>query len=241
MGYKPEEYWQNQLSDYFNLKGVGNDYFSLHYNKNLYKAKEDKLNEVLEDLDQDLSEAKILDMGVGTGFFIDYYSKKSDNIVGVDITEESVNNMRKKYPEHDFYKSDIGKKLDLEQKFDVINVFDVLYHIKDEEKYKKAVENIEKHLAQNGVAVVTESYRSDSSDHYKYRGNQLETLLRESNQLDLIKILPLYSFLNKPRFGIIPPLTFIDSIFSLVYRKLDQIIMIDYLTNMHIFVAQKRE
>jgi len=88
----------------------------------------------------------ILDVGCGTGFFVDFYFKRgAKEITGIDITKTSISMLKEKYPAYNFYVADISDlnyPVKLKEKFDIINAFDVLYHITDDSKFEMAMHNI---------------------------------------------------------------------------------------------------
>lgn len=87
----------------------------------------------------------MLDVGCGTGFFIERWRKLgAKNIVGVDITSVAIKNLREKYSDVEFYQMDIGDSIQsvLKGNFCAVSAFDVLYHIVDDKKYVKAINNI---------------------------------------------------------------------------------------------------
>ena len=53
----------------------------------------------------------ILDIGCGTGFYIEYWSKrKAASITGLDITEKSIMELQAFFPKFSFIRADISSK-----------------------------------------------------------------------------------------------------------------------------------
>jgi len=144
--YIPEEYWQKRLSKDFSLTGVGYLRFKIEYNIWLYRARLYTLKKILKRADFNCNGKKLLDIGVGTGFYIDFWKKSGvRNITGIDITTKSIEELKKKYPDCKFIKADISNKnIHLDEKFDIITAFDVLFHIVEEDTFEIAIENIKK-------------------------------------------------------------------------------------------------
>ena len=152
MTYKPKEYWEKRLESQPNLKGVGCAGFNETYNKYLYSLKASALDKILNKYSITIKGKSILDVGCGTGFFVDYYNKKgAKKITGLDITEVSVSMLKERYPACNFQVADISNpNINLEEKFDIINAFDVLYHITDDSKFETATNNISSLCAGGG-------------------------------------------------------------------------------------------
>ena len=119
------------MSKNFSLGGAGHTGLGLEYNKWLYKARIRALNKLLKDEQINPRGEQILDIGCGTGFYIDYWEKMgAAGIVGLDITEASISRLTAIYPKFKFVKADItDEKLELKEEFDIITAFDVLFHI----------------------------------------------------------------------------------------------------------------
>ena len=75
MQYDPSMYWENRLQDNFNLQGVGHICFDQKYNYWLYQAKVRALRKAFMDGNISLDNRNILDVGCGTGFFVDLFHK----------------------------------------------------------------------------------------------------------------------------------------------------------------------
>jgi len=130
-----ESYWNERLKNNFNLKGVGNFGYPKFYNWIMYRFKKKILSDNLSKLDLI---GTVLDVGCGTGAYINNFNGL--RYTGIDITEESINRLSKKY-EHRFIKGDISN-LCLNENFDLVCCFNILSHITDDTKFKNALENI---------------------------------------------------------------------------------------------------
>ncbi len=146
MTYNPKTYWEKRLSNGFNLSKVGYIGFNEFYNKYLYKAKIRTLKKALSLYQIDISNKTVCDIGCGTGFFVEFYKQLgARDIVGIDITNISVESLRLKYPKYFFIEEDISSNSvipKINRKFDILDISDVTYHIMDDELFNKAIMNI---------------------------------------------------------------------------------------------------
>jgi SAM-dependent methyltransferase len=110
---------------------------------------------------------RVLDVGSGSGRWVRFFARYSPRrLVGVDFAEASVALLRSKYAgpgavsagvSADFRHADLTQdSLDLGERFDLINVANVLFHIPEEDKFARALRNIHRHLDAGGRAVTTE-------------------------------------------------------------------------------------
>ena len=153
--YKPREYWEKRLRSRFTLKGVGNIIFDANYNEYLYKLQLGALKKAIAKHEIRLPGAKVLDVGCGTGFFSKFYIDGLSEVTGIDITEFSIQSLREMMPDGRFVTLDISSDNLYDQivegeRFDIINVFNVLYHIVDDDKLRNAVENLTTCLKSGG-------------------------------------------------------------------------------------------
>jgi SAM-dependent methyltransferase len=108
----------------------------------------------------------VLDVGAGSGrwirFFLDHYRPR--RLVGADYTLASVELLRKWFApgsapgtELDFKHANITDPcLDLGGRFDLINIANVLFHIPEQELFTRAMNNLARHIAPDGIIATTE-------------------------------------------------------------------------------------
>lgn len=202
--YEPEGYWEERLSKNFSLGGVGYSGLGLEYNKWLYKARLRALTRILKIGRIDPHGKDLLDIGVGTGFYVDYWKKRGiKSATGVDITEKSTSRLRAKYPEYEFIKADISSKQLplLNRKFDIITTFDVLFHIVEEDKFNQALDNIANLSHRDTKILVTDSFLKESRTPVFHEYDRTMDRYKEALGKAGIKpvvIVPVFYFMNNP-------------------------------------------
>jgi ubiquinone/menaquinone biosynthesis C-methylase UbiE len=202
--YEPEQYWEERVSRDFSLRGIGFHGLGSQYNKWLYKARMRALSKLLRGRGIDPCGKRILDIGVGTGFYVDYWKKlDAGSVVGLDITQKSVLELEKKYPEYKFVKADISAiRLDvLDEKFDIITAFDVLFHIVGEGEFEQALKNI-RQLSHRGTQIlVFDSFLKEPRSPAFHENDR--TMDRYKQALDKaglrpVAIIPVFYFMSNP-------------------------------------------
>jgi SAM-dependent methyltransferase len=146
--YRPEIYWEELLQQCFDLRSVGYPFLSKAFNACLYRAMVNSVDRGLRRLGlckKTLGESSILDVGSGTGFWIDFWlSKGAQQIFGIDLTSKSVSSLSQKYPQLKFEQRDIAAPIDswTMDAFDVISAMSVLHHIPSQERWEQALVNL---------------------------------------------------------------------------------------------------
>lgn len=106
-----------------------------------------------------VKEASVLDIGSGSGHWIDFYKEMgAKSIIGVDLSETSVSHLKNKYKkqkEVDIYHDDaIGTLDNQKEKLDIVNAIGVMFHIVDDVEWKETIEYVGSKLKKNGIFVV---------------------------------------------------------------------------------------
>lgn len=180
MTYRPREYWERTLSEQFDLRGTGEPGLSLAYNRACYALRREVLDRALRDAACDPRGRRVLDVGCGSGFWTAYYTGRGADYTGLDIAPTSVARLQEAYPESRFVLSDVSEA-DLEGAYDIVNVFDVLYHITDDAKWEAALGRLARAVAPGGLLLVTDAFEETErpAEH-----NRMRSLARYRAALD---------------------------------------------------------
>jgi len=137
MSYEPREFWEQRLRQQFDLRGTGETELSLAYNRACYALRREVLERALDRARIETRGAAVLDVGCGTGFFTQLYLDRGARVTGVDITSASVEQLSARFPQARFVQADVSISVP-DEPFDIVNVFDVLYHITDDAAWERA-------------------------------------------------------------------------------------------------------
>lgn len=142
---------------------------ALHQKTGTSEPRSDVLCKVQEPIYKNLLRAhlrnveRVLDVGSGSGhwlsFFMEQFSPK--RLVGVDFTQSSVDFLKAHYQSNsetniDIIQADITETFELPERFDCINIANVLFHIPEDSKFDQTLQNLRKLVDENGVVVTTE-------------------------------------------------------------------------------------
>ena len=144
--------------------------------------------------------------GAGTGFYINFWGKLGvKQITGIDITNKSIEELIKKYPNHRFIKGNISNldcnKILPNEKFDIITAFNVLFHIVDEEDFKHSIENSKGFSRKKTIILIMDNFLKEHEVvgwHERARTLSYYEKVLSSYSIEIKEIKPIFYFMNTP-------------------------------------------
>lgn len=199
-----EQYWQERLNKNYNLTGVGFISLGEQYNRWLYRVRKHVFLDQVSALRLSLSKCEILDIGSGTGFYIEIWQELGvKGISGLDITTIAIERLRQRFPELNFFRTDISGNVDnlANEKFDLISAMDVLFHIIDDNLYHDALENIYSLLNPGGYLILSENMLHTGNLRAPHQVSrsiyQVETILQNCG-FEIKMRAPMFYWMNSP-------------------------------------------
>ena len=148
---------RSKLSEYKHFKKLSNEWWSEKGKyKILHKIKHIRMEYILNFIDsQKLKNFKILDIGCGGGLISESLAKLGAKVTGIDFVENNIKEAKshalKKKLKIDYYVQDL-ENLNLNNKFDLIILFEVLEHLNN---WDKSLIKIKKFLKKNGILIIS--------------------------------------------------------------------------------------
>ena len=203
--FQAGDYWESRLSAHYTLQGVGDIGLPLSYNRWLYNVRASAFRHVLGLIDGKPADWDILDVGSGTGFYIDQWNRRSPRtLTGADITATAVRNLTERFPGARFLQCDIGSDLPEALQpgsLDVISAYDVLFHIVEAEPYARAMRNFADLLRPGGYLIFSDNLVDAGRSHDTHQISRTEgdvrALLQQSG-FSVMKVVPMFVFMNDP-------------------------------------------
>jgi len=203
--FDPQDYWEERLRGNFGPGGVGYVGMDEGYNIWLYRVRRRVFFRIVSSLDIDLRQANVIDIGSGTGFYIERWKEAGvEKIVGTDLTQVSIRNLQRKFPRDQFFQVDIGDEkviLPGQGQYDVVSAFDILFHIVDDARYQKAIQNIYGLLRPGGWFIFSDNflhYGTERARHQVSRSlEDITAILREIG-FRIIRRTPMFVLMNDP-------------------------------------------
>ncbi len=170
MTYRPREFWEQRLSEQFDLRGTGETTMSAAYNAACYELRAEVLDAALARAGAAPRGRRVLDVGCGSGFWADFYLRRGAVYTGLDIAQASVERLRQRHPEATFVHSDVSEA-DLPGTYEIVNVFDVLYHVVDDERLVGALGRLARAVEPGGWLLITDQFHDQPglAEHNKMR------------------------------------------------------------------------
>lgn len=157
--YEPATYWEERLGRDFNAAGVGQAGVGVAFNRARYRAERRVARKLVAAGSRGSGRvSSVLDVGSGTGIWIDFWGKLGvSRVVGLDLTEVAVTRLAERFPQAQFVQANIAE-LDPEQlgEFDAISAMSVLLHITDDTAYQRALANLGRLLRPGGLLLLVE-------------------------------------------------------------------------------------
>ncbi|MFI5370758.1 MAG: class I SAM-dependent methyltransferase [Candidatus Eisenbacteria bacterium] len=193
MNYRPREFWDQRLSQQFDLRGTGETGLSLAYNRACYRLRHDVLEHTLARHHVDPRGRSVLDVGCGTGFFTDYYLSRGARVTGMDIAPTSIARLAERHPAARFVLADVSETAPPER-YDLVNAFDVLYHIVDDARWERALGNLCDAVTPGGWLLVTDAFPTREQPAREAAHNRMRSLARYVPALRAHDVVPVRTY-----------------------------------------------
>lgn len=197
-------YWEDRLGREFSLDGVGYAGLGRAFNAQMYRVRRHGFLRLVRPLVAARSAPDVLDVGSGTGFYVDLWRELgAGRITGSDVTETAVDRLSARLPEHRFVRVDIGAaELPFEPaSFDFVSAIDILFHIVDEEAHARAIANLARVVRPGGHVIVSENLYRDAPPPAEHQVGRSEvTILERVRDAGLVleRRAPMFVLMNTP-------------------------------------------
>jgi SAM-dependent methyltransferase len=219
--YRPREFWQRTLAAYPDLRGTGEPGLSLAYNEAMYDLRRRVLERELHREGARLQGARVLDLGSGVGFYVDLYLRRGAQVTGVELTDAGAALLRARFPAAHILHGDIAE-VDAGGDYDIVNVWDVLYHITDEARFEAALGRAARALRPGGVLLLTDvfrAYRGRLAAHNVMREEARYRAVLEREGVEIARLVPTHFLLNRP-LGLFRSLNRVPALLHAIDRAL---------------------
>jgi len=222
MEYDGKKYWQERLESDFSLNSIGYKGLGLPYNRWLYRKRARVFKRVLRLLNV-TPETSVVEIGPGNGFYVSLWNSLGvKKLVGFDITQVAVANLKKSFPSYEFYQADItSAQMPAGGPFSVVTAFDVIFHIPDDELFERAMKNASSFMSDEGTLLITDCVFDEntsitsSAPHFRARSERMYEDVLERHGLAIIARYPVFSYMH-PRivFSRRQVVTFFSKVFN---------------------------
>ena len=204
-GFDAKQYWETRLTAKWGLHGVGYAGLGKYYNAWLYRVRKRVFLRHVISLVDDWSKIDVLDIGSGTGFYVDLWKSLGVNsVTATDITKVAVTQLQKKFPDVQCRQLDIGNNRPdpfRSRKYHIISAFDVLFHIVDDDRYRRAFQNIFETLSPGGFCIFSDNFIRKGTirgqSQVSRSLNEIEGILKGTGLKVKLRV-PMFVLMNYP-------------------------------------------
>ena len=204
-------YWEQRLREHYSLAGVGYLRLGRRFNEWMYRVRGEVFDRVVqggaksEEGGGGWRGKRVLDVGAGTGFYVDRWLRLGAEVTGLDLTDIAVQELARSFPAAQFVRADIGGEISgvplPPGSFDAVSAFDVLFHIVDDAAYARAFRNIAALLRPGGWFYWSDNFLRHPTERVAH---QVSRTLAESERLvgeagfEVVGRVPMFVLMNYP-------------------------------------------
>jgi len=162
----------------------------------------------------DWTGARVLDVGSGTGFYVEQWHRLGvPRVVGVDITSKAVAELQTRFPGDEFLEADVGAVDGLRltahgspltshvSRLTAVSAMDVLFHIVDDDSYRRAFVNIADSLSPGGWFLWSDNFLHHDTERVAHQASRSLTESEDAVRAAGFKIVervPMFVLMNYP-------------------------------------------
>ena len=212
--FSARDYWQSRLSQSYSLQGVGYQRLGKSFNQWMYRVRARVFARVAHRLGVDWTSARVLDVGSGTGFYVEQWHRlRVPKVVGVDITSKAVAELQSRFPGDEFLEADVGAVDGLRltahgspltshvSRLTAVSAMDVLFHIVDDDSYRRAFVNIADSLSPGGWFLWSDNFLHHDTERVAHQASrslaESEDAVRAAG-FKIVERVPMFVLMNYP-------------------------------------------
>jgi SAM-dependent methyltransferase len=217
--FDPRQYWEARLREHYSLAGVGYLRLGRRYNAWMYRVRGEVFDRVISDIGRSTSPSllpppsspgwwkgrEVLDVGSGTGFYVDRWLRAGARVTGLDLTDVAVNELARSFPGARFVQADIGATDGVPAvevaSFDAASAMDVLFHIVDDAAYAQAFVNLASVLKPGGWLLWSDNFLRHATERVTHQASRsLDESVRcvEAAGFEIVDRVPMFVLMNYP-------------------------------------------
>lgn len=203
-GFDATNYWERRLRSTPGLKGVGYARLGQQFNEAMYELRRRTFPVFLQEWGITRTPFDVLDIGSGTGFYIQEWTKAgARSVTGSDLTRVAVERLSQAFPGVAFHQFDVGgaERPAAFGQYDIVSAMDMLFHIVDDAAYERAIRNCHALTKPGGHFVLSEVFLEGervSVPHMVSRSLREISALLEDTGFEIVDRRPMFVLMNYP-------------------------------------------
>jgi SAM-dependent methyltransferase len=216
------DFWQARLdTKSLDLDVVGHRALGQGYNEIIYQRRAEALRDAIVATGLSPERINVLDMGCGSGFYVSFWNGMGvKHLAGIDISPNSISRLSTQFPDYRFAQFNLKHASPTSEwlsAFDCATLFDVLYHLTDDQEAANALKFAADCLMPGGRLFIFDQLSNKDYSlltHVKFRGRSTFSKLVKDAGFVIETRIPLFGLLAPPVFGN----KFADLLISALYR-----------------------
>jgi SAM-dependent methyltransferase len=165
MAYNPKDYWRN-LHQRDGLSGVGQSGLDDEINTWIYRtiARNVRRFARRHGLTATASSNRLLEVGVGSGFWVPMWQDLGWQVDGCDLVPSAVERLREARPDRRFWVADVsspdgifaGPGADAAGGYDVVTALSIVLHVTEDDAFERALTNLARAVRPGGRLLMME-------------------------------------------------------------------------------------
>jgi SAM-dependent methyltransferase len=199
----PRAYWEDRLAQNYTTGGVGYLGLGEAYNNWMYRVRRHIFLDEVRRSRSDGNNIDVLDIGSGTGFYVDLWHELGiSRLTGSDLTTVAVERLNEMYPLDRFVQLDAAERFPFDDAaFDFISMMDVLFHIVDDDDFRRALTNVFRALRPGGHFIFTDNFVRTSAVRIPHQASRrlvdIEQALVQTG-FEIMRKRPVFFLMNAP-------------------------------------------
>lgn len=159
--FDSQRYWEERLRTHPDITGVGYLGLSSRFVEQYYQSRMHQVEVALRQYGLvDMSERSVLDVGSGTGFWLNFWHQLgAAQVTALDFAQSSVEILKKQFPGDRIVQADVcvaPLPLPDTMRFDVISAFEVFLHVLDYDAFQGAIANLASYCVPGGWLIISD-------------------------------------------------------------------------------------
>jgi SAM-dependent methyltransferase len=184
------EYWNERFRQHWGPEGAGSVVFGRQFNRWRYRVRRRVFRRIVGRLGIELGNASVLDMGAGTGFYLQQWQELgAASISGLDISDRAIAQLAQVHANATLCRADItSADFPLPAAaFDAVTAIDTLTHVVDDDAYLRALGNVYRSLKPGGFLLYTDAFFHGPGKRFEdyWRGRSLAEVAAAMNSVGL--------------------------------------------------------
>ncbi len=164
LSYSYNDYWRN-LHQRKNLSAVGQSALPEGINRWIYRAISRNLRRFARRHNLSATGSRrLLEVGVGTGYWVEFWQKLGWSVHGCDLVPAAVNALKRQYEDAQFWQADVSSHVGLLDQsggvaadgYDLVTATNVLLHVTEDGAFERALVNVATAVKPGGYLLLVE-------------------------------------------------------------------------------------